>query len=242
MSFPSSNFNDRPEGTEIDTIVIHYTGMKSGVEAYERLCQAESEVSAHYIILEDGEIIPLVSEQKRAWHAGVSGWRGRENINDCSIGIELVNPGHEFGYQPFPEQQMESLIRLVEEICYRHPIALRNIVGHSDVAPSRKEDPGELFNWELLASYNLAMWPDMPADVTQNDLVKPGESGDVVKDLQARLSDFGYRLKVDGDYGLQTCYTVVAFQRRFTPTKIGDVWHEEADVALNQLLQQYVDI
>ena len=236
--YVSPNMNDRPDGVEIDTVVLHYTGMKTVDEALVRLCDPESQVSAHYLIQESGEIIPLVPEEKRAWHAGESAWRGRQNVNDFSIGIELVNPGHEYGYRPFSEAQMDSLIRLLEELFYRHPIEVRNVVGHSDIAPMRKEDPGELFNWELLASYNLAIWPDMPRECQQEDILKPGASGDDVKNLQRNLKKIGYNIEITSEFDLQTCYVVIAFQRHFTPTKIGDIWHQEAQTALEQLLLQ----
>jgi len=236
----SPNFNERPDGVEIDTVVIHYTGMESFDKAFSRLCDKEAEVSAHYIIKEDGEIINLVHEGKRAWHAGVSSWRGRDNVNDYSIGIELVNKGHEFGYEAFPSRQMDSLLRLLEELMEKHPIQLRNIVGHSDIAPTRKEDPGELFNWELLVSYNLSVWPDLPQDIGSEALISPGDSGESVKDLQKRLSEFGYQINIDGEYGVETCYVVIAFCRRFAPTNISDVWHEQAEITLNSLLQSFI--
>jgi len=236
----SPNFNDRPDGIDIDTVVIHYTGMKSFDEAFDRLCDKKSEVSAHYLIKEDGEIINLVYDEYRAWHAGVSSWRGSDNVNDYSVGIELVNKGHEFGYEPFPERQMDSLLRLLQELLEKYPIEIRNIVGHSDIAPTRKEDPGELFNWELLASYNFAIWPDLPNDIANKILLSPGDKGEDVKKLQQKLSDFGYKITVDGDYGIETCYVVVAFCRRFTPTNIGDKWHQHADMSLESLLNSFL--
>jgi len=147
---PSPNFNDRPDGVEVDTVVIHYTGMKTAEEALACMCDPEAEVSAHYMIYEDGDVVQLVAEDKRAWHAGVSFWDGRENVNDFSIGIELVNKGHEFGYHEFPNEQMEALIELLRGIKSRHRIKKGNIIGHSDVAPERKQDPGELFDWGML--------------------------------------------------------------------------------------------
>lgn len=235
----SPNYNDRPDGTLIDTIILHYTGMETAQDALSRMCDPKAEVSAHYVILEDGEIIPLVPENKRAWHAGISHWRGKENINDTSIGIELVNPGHEFGYREFPARQMDSLLMLMEELFTRHPISVRNVVGHADIAPSRKSDPGELFNWEMLASMHMTMWPDMPADIEEKSLLKPGDNNDDVKLLQTKLQQLGYNITPDGDYSIQTCYCVVAFQRHFTPTNVGDVWHNEAELALSALLAQY---
>jgi N-acetylmuramoyl-L-alanine amidase len=138
-------------------VVLHYTGMQTMQEALDRLCDPAAEVSAHYLIDEDGTVIRLVPEEKRAWHAGRSYWRGITDVNSASIGIEIVNPGHEFGYRPFTDAQMESLIPLLSSIMARHNIEPANVVGHSDVAPARKQDPGELFEWELLARYGLAL-------------------------------------------------------------------------------------
>lgn len=170
----SPNHDARPEATPIDTLVLHYTGMKSGGEAIDRLCDAQAKVSSHYCIEEDGTIWRLVPEDRRAWHAGLSYWRGERDINARSIGIELVNPGHEWGYRPFPEPQMEALIDLAQGIIGRHPIPSRNIVGHSDVAPARKQDPGELFDWRRLAGRGIGLWPspaELPRGMTGSDAV-----------------------------------------------------------------------
>lgn len=167
---PSDNYDDRPFKTVIDTIIIHYTGMATAEEALERLCdnsdaaQARGRVSAHYMIDEEGKIYALVDERDRAWHAGVSFWRGRKNINDFSIGIELVNPGHEFEYRPFPRVQMDALLSLCKNICKRHPINPAFILGHSDIAPGRKSDPGEKFNWRFLARAGIGLWPEAEAE------------------------------------------------------------------------------
>lgn len=157
---PSPNHNARPPGVRIDTVVIHYTGMATAEAALARLCDPEAEVSAHYTIDEEGRCYKHVEEARRAWHAGVSAWRGRQNVNDFSIGIELVNPGHGPDYHPFTEPQMQRLIRLLREIYGRHPIDPANVVGHEHVAPGRKRDPGELFDWERLAQEGLAR-PDL---------------------------------------------------------------------------------
>lgn len=155
---PSPNFDARPVDVEIDMLVLHYTGMQSGGAALDRLCDETAQVSAHYMVEEDGTVLQLVEENKRAWHAGVSFWRGFTNINARSIGVEIVNPGHEFGYRAFPDVQIENVIELCQGILSRHPIAPRNVVGHSDVAPERKEDPGELFPWEKLAQNQIGLW------------------------------------------------------------------------------------
>lgn len=152
---PSPNWNERQ--LPVSMVVLHYTGMQSADAALARLCDAAAQVSAHYLIEEDGTVHRLVREDRRAWHAGKSHWRGITDVNSASVGIELVNPGHEFGYRPFPDAQMEALLPLLSEIVQRHDIPRANVVGHSEVAPARKEDPGELFDWDLLAAHRLAL-------------------------------------------------------------------------------------
>lgn len=152
---PSPNWNERQ--LPVSMVVLHYTGMESAEAALERLCDPAAEVSAHYLIEEDGTVHRLVREDRRAWHAGKSFWRGITDVNSASIGIELVNPGHEFGYRPFPDAQMGALLPLLSEIVQRHDIPRANVVGHSDVAPARKIDPGELFDWDLLAAHRLTL-------------------------------------------------------------------------------------
>ena len=209
---PSPNFGARPDGIVIDMLVIHYTGMRTGATALKRLCDPAAEVSAHYLIEEDGRLFRLVDEAERAWHAGAGLWRGDSNINDRSIGIELVNPGHEYGYRPFPAAQMAALIGLAGDILARHPIPAQNVVGHSDVAPMRKQDPGELFDWRALAAAGIGAWPDAPGD---------GDGGDV----GALLTEIGYD---SSDLEL----ALVAFQRRYLPARVDG--QLDADV-LNQL-------
>jgi N-acetylmuramoyl-L-alanine amidase len=154
---PSLNYNDRPDNTVIKSVIIHYTGMKTAEEALERLCDPTSEVSAHYTIDEDGTLYRHVDPHKRAWHAGVSKWGDLSNFNDFSIGIELVNPGHEHGYRPFPDIQIETLIKLIKDLYRQFPIHPELVLGHSDIAPDRKKDPGELFPWDRLIAENLTV-------------------------------------------------------------------------------------
>jgi len=167
-SHVSPNFDERGEGVLIDMLILHYTGMESGDVALARLCDESAKVSAHYFVDEDGSVLKLVDEEKRAWHAGVANWRGHSNINQRSIGIEIVNPGHEFGYRDFTDAQMSSVVSLCKDILSRHPIPARNVVGHSDVAPARKSDPGELFDWRRLAGEGVGVWPE-DADVLEMD-------------------------------------------------------------------------
>jgi N-acetylmuramoyl-L-alanine amidase len=195
---PSPNFAPRPDGQGVDMLVLHYTGMESADAALDRLCDPAAEVSAHYLIDEDGGIVALVAEQMRAWHAGRASWRGHSDINSRSIGIELVNPGHEFGYRAFAEPQIASLIALSLQIQARWPIPARNVVGHSDVAPSRKQDPGELFPWRRLAGQGIGLWPEaaIPHD-----------------DIGTMLRAYGYGWEDPAELPL----VLTAFQRHFRP-------------------------
>lgn len=206
---PSPNFDLRPEGTPIDMLVLHYTGMESPDAALERLCDATAKVSAHYLIDEGGTVYALVDEPLRAWHAGVAYWRGQTDINARSIGIELVNPGHEFGYRAFPDAQMMALIDLAQDILSRHPIPPRNVVGHSDVAPTRKEDPGELFDWSRLADAGIGLFPHID-DPTEEGLDTDFDG------VLSLLGSIGYGL--DGSDA-----AVRAFQRRFRPGTVDGV-------------------
>lgn len=196
---PSPNFDART--LPITMIVLHYTGMQSAEAAIERLTDAEAKVSSHYLVAEDGQVMRLVDEANRAWHAGRSRWRGVDDVNSASVGIEIVNPGHEFGYRPFPEAQIEALIPLVADIKDRHAITRGNIVGHSDIAPARKQDPGELFPWGRLAKLRLAL-----PRPTKN-LIDPNwtDSGFLLA-----LERFGYDVT-------DSLAAIVAFQRRFRP-------------------------
>ncbi len=185
-------------------LVLHYTGMKTGDAALERLCDPKAEVSAHYLIDEAGDVFALVDESERAWHAGVAMWRGQSNINSRSIGIELVNPGHEYGYRGFPEAQMAALIPLCQGILSRHSIPARNVVGHSDVAPERKADPGELFDWAGLAAAGVGLWP-APLDTPCSEADAPG-----------LLSKIGYDISNTGS-------AMTAFQRHFATHRLDGV-------------------
>ncbi len=160
---PSPNHDARPDGVPVDMLILHYTGMRTGAEALARLRDPAAKVSAHYLVEEDGAVFRLVGEDRRAWHAGVSHWRGHAGLNGRSIGIEIVNPGHEHGYRPFPALQMAAVCELALAILARHPIPARQVLAHSDVAPDRKEDPGELFDWEGLARNGVGLWPGAAA-------------------------------------------------------------------------------
>lgn len=227
---PSPNHGPRPAGVAIDTIVLHYTGMKTAAEALRRLCDPAAKVSAHYAMDEDGSVIRLVPEEMRAWHAGVSSWRGESNINDRSIGIEIVNPGHEFGYRPFPEPQMAALIALLHGILGRHRIPAARVLGHSDVAPGRKQDPGELFDWKRLAREGIGLWPD----ISQND--SKTAPIPTVGAVQALLAAYGYAVPQSGVLDAATRDTLVAFQRHFRPERVDGVIDSETVGRLRWLL------
>ena len=210
----SPNHNERRDVVGPDMLVLHYTGMENCDAALDRLCDPAAEVSAHYLIDEDGAQYDLVLEDRRAWHAGVSSWCGHTDINSRSIGIELVNPGHEFGYRLFPDEQISQLIKLCTGILERHEIPQRNIVGHSDIAPSRKEDPGELFPWQRLSDAGIGLWPV--------DL----DSEPVTRDNQAHvLQEIGY---APSDVVAATR----AFQRRFRPSDISGLLDERTAILI----------
>jgi N-acetylmuramoyl-L-alanine amidase len=213
---PSPNFDARTGPP--DMIVLHYTGMPSGEAAIERLRDPEAKVSAHYVVEEDGRIFRLVDEARRAWHAGVSFWKGRTGLNGASIGVEIVNPGHEWGYRPFPEAQVAAVVALVGDIRSRWTIEDNQIVGHSDIAPDRKEDPGELFPWRRLAEAGHGYWAQPPA-APGAPLVE-GETGPGVFALQAGLTRLGYDCAPSGEYEPRTSAVVRAFQRHWRPERV----------------------
>ena len=205
---PSPNCDARPDGTPIDTLILHYTGMQSAQAALDRLRDPAARVSSHYVVGEDGTVWRLVPEQRRAWHSGVSQWRGHAALNDRSLGIEIVNPGHEWGYRRFPALQMAAVCDLCLAILGRHPIPMRNVVGHSDVAPDRKQDPGELFDWPGLAANGVGLWPE----------ATPG--AEPADDVPGALRTIGYGA---GDLAA----TLRAFQRHWLPDNLTG----EADAA-----------
>jgi N-acetylmuramoyl-L-alanine amidase len=220
---PSPNHDERPKDMPTDMLVLHYTGMKTAEEALARLCDPAAKVSAHYTIDRDGRIYRHVPEERRAWHAGVSYWAGERNVNARSIGIEIVNPGHAFGYVPFTDPQMEALIDLSRGIFARHAIMPARVVGHSDVAPARKEDPGELFPWKCLSEYGIGVWPAGGFDA-------------LPESFEQALSRFGYGIAPEVDVPTQK--VIAAFQRHFRPARIDGGWDEECGRLLAALLAQ----
>lgn len=222
---PSPNFDTR-HGQAVDLLVFHYTDMLSCEEAVARLCDKEAQVSAHYVVSEAGEIFKLVEEENRAWHAGESHWRGSNNVNARSVGIEICNPGHSHGYVDFPMRQMKSVVKLAQEIIARHHIPARNVVGHSDIAFLRKDDPGEKFDWQSCARQGVGLFPFEARDMHGIEF-KRGDKGKDVTRLQTALSNWGYGLKLDGDYGEKTEKCVIAFQRHYRPGNLDGVWDGE---------------
>lgn len=220
MDRPSPNFDDRT--LPITMLVLHYTGMPDAEGAIARLTDPEAKVSAHYMVEENGQVLALVPEEKRAWHAGRSSWGGITDVNSASIGIEIVNPGHEWGYRPFPEPQMDALIPLIADIIDRHAIEPGNVVGHSDVAPARKTDPGELFDWERLARLHLVL-PRPRRNLTDPLWTPAG--------FLLALERFGYDV-ADGPAAVR------AFQRRFRPEQIDGIADGECRAILLALLLQ----
>lgn len=234
---PSPNFDTRG-GADIDILLMHYTGMETGAEAIERLCSAEAGVSSHYVVEEDGRIFQLVEEAERAWHAGASWWAGDENINARSIGIEIVNPGHEFGYREFPKEQIDAVIELSRDILSRHSIPAARVIGHSDVAPTRKQDPGELFPWQRLALKGVGRFidPGSVEPVAGQD-IGPGDTGWQVQEFQNNLRAFGYAVEITGAFDEATVITTLAFQRHFRPEAMNGL----GDLHTQELLRTYLN-
>jgi len=241
IAHPSPNFNARPDGQQVDMLVLHYTNMPTAELALARLCDPAAEVSAHYLIDEDGQVLALVNEEKRAWHAGVAAWAGQKDINGCSIGIELAHIGHheDGSCDAFPAAQMTALAGLAADIIKRHPIPPHRVLAHSDVAPGRKIDPGEAFDWMFLAGKGIGLWPTIPRD---KDAPRPlyirGDRGTEITGLQRALASFGYALTVDGDFGVQTEFVIRAFQRHYRPWQVDGHGDHETVARLMDLLAQ----
>lgn len=235
---PSPNFDARADDRLPDLILLHYTGMPTGEAALARLTSAESKVSSHYVVFEDGRVFQCVPESLRAWHAGVSSWAGETDINSCSIGIEIVNPGHEFGYADFPLRQTAAVITLCKSILTRRgPISPDRVLAHSDVAPSRKMDPGEKFPWELLHNSGVGHWV-RPADLdVEGTTLRPGDSGELVTRLQRAFRLYGYGLDDNGVYDDKTVDVVAAFQRHFRPARVDGIADPSTMLTLGRLIE-----
>jgi N-acetylmuramoyl-L-alanine amidase len=231
---PSPNHGERSEGRRPDMVLLHYTGMADADSALALLCAQGSKVSAHYFVFEDGRIIQMVEESRRAWHAGESEWAGETDINSCSIGIEIANPGHDHGYPDFPTRQIAAVTTLCRSIQTRNAIAPARVLAHSDVAPARKQDPGEKFPWRTLYESGVGHWVKPAPIMNFGQVLAPGSRGDAVIALQKSLREYGYGVKASGEYDTTTVEVVTAFQRHFRPERVDG----HADPSTRNTLQE----
>ncbi|MBU2108807.1 MAG: N-acetylmuramoyl-L-alanine amidase [Alphaproteobacteria bacterium] len=232
----SPNFGPRRGVEGPDMIVLHYTGMESGDAAEAWLCNPASEVSSHYLVHENGRVVQMVRESDRAWHAGKSFWQGNSDINSCSIGIEIVNPGHALGYRNFRKRQMAAVTALCEGIIGRHNIPAERVLAHSDVAPGRKVDPGERFPWRQLAQAGIGHIV-APRRAGGTPVLVPGDKGDAVEELQSMLSLYGYGVDITGVFDEATGVVVAAFQLHFRPRRVDGLADRSTVDTLARLLQ-----
>ncbi len=232
---PSLNYGERRGYCGPNCLILHYTGMPTGEAALKALTDPAREVSAHYLVWKDGSVDQLVAERDRAWHAGIGAWKGESDLNSASIGIEIVNPGHEGGSPPFPDRQIEATIALARDISARWPIAPERVLAHSDIAPARKRDPGEAFPWGTLWRSGVGHWV-APAPLT-GSLFAHKEEGPSVRALQAMLALYGYGVEITGIYDRQTRQVVTAFQRHFRPERVDG----EADASTVATLKALID-
>ncbi len=235
MLAPSPNFGPRPDDQPVELLILHYTGMPDDNQALSWLQNPQSQVSSHYFVHQNGEILQLVPEKDRAWHAGVSSWQGINDINSCSIGIEIANPGHDYGYQAFPDVQIEALKGLCQEIIDRHAIRAEHVLAHSDIAPERKDDPGELFPWAYLAKNRIGHWV-APRPLGDGRFFQLGDQGEPVAALQAMFQLYGYGCPQSGQYCELTRAVVRAFQRHFRPELVDGIADQSTIATLHQLL------
>ena len=231
---PSPNHGERTTGP-IDILLLHYTGMPDDEQSLAWLCHPKSQVSSHYFVHANGRVLQLVPEDRRAWHAGAASWGGESDINSRSIGIEIANPGHPGGLPDFPDAQIEALIALCRDIVARNSIPARSVLGHSDVAPGRKIDPGERFPWGRLAAAGIGHFVS-PAPLTDGPLLRRGDNGPKVESLQTLLALYGYDVAVTGGFDQRTVDVVAAFQRHFRPERVDG----EADISTITTLQRLI--
>jgi N-acetylmuramoyl-L-alanine amidase len=234
---PSPNHEPRYGVPGPDILLLHYTGMATTEAALARLCDPGPQVSSHYLVFEDGEIVQLVPEARRAYHAGTSSWEGTTDINSRSVGIEIGNQGHDYGSPAFPEPQVAAVIALCQDIVRRWSIAPAHVLAHSDVAPDRKRDPGEVFPWARLAAAGVGL-SIAPEPIVPGGVLQSGDRGDAVAELQHKLADFGYGIASTGHYDTTTDEIVTAFQRHYRPTRVDGI----ADVSTVKTLEKLVAI
>lgn len=232
---PSPNHGERKAGGTVDILLVHYTGMLSADAALKWLCDPRSNVSSHYFVFEDGRVFRLVDEGRRAYHAGVSSWAGESDVNSRSIGIELANPGHEHGYRQFPDTQIDAVIALSREILRRHPIPPERVLAHSDVAPMRKHDPGELFPWQRLYAEGVGHYV-RPVPVSEEPLISRGSRGAKVAEVKNRFRQYGYDLGSSDVFDNEMAAVVTAFQRHFRPERVDGMVDCSTDETLSRLL------
>ena len=231
----SPNIEPRVGGRRPDLLLLHYTGMENAAKAIDWLSRPESKVSCHYVVAEDGAVTQMVPEALRAWHAGLSHWAGETDINSRSIGIELAHPGHEYGYRAFAGAQIAALIDLSHGILARNPIPPQRVLAHSDIAPERKEDPGELFPWDALHAAGIGHW--VPAEpIVVGPVLEQGDRGEGVRDLQYRFRQYGYAIEEESEFGLGTKAVVVAFQRHFRPQRFDGIADVSTLATLDRLI------
>src|SRR6202051_4695993 len=233
---PSPNHGERKDGRRPDMILLHYTGMQDAEAALERLQTRSSDVSAHYFVFEDGRIMQLVQESRRAWHAGAAYWGGETDINSCSIGIEIANPGHDHGYPDFSKRQIAAVTALCRSIQTRNTIPPVRVLAHSDVAPARKQDPGEKFPWRTLYDSGVGHWVKPAPIMNFGQTLSPGDRGSAVVALRKSLIDYGYGLEANGEYDTAMQDVVTAFQRHFRPERIDGIADPSTRSTLEELI------
>ena len=233
---PSPNHGERAGGRNPDMILLHYTGMGTAAGALDWLCREESQVSSHYFVFEDGRVVQLVPEGRRAWHAGKSSWHKEGDVNSMSIGIEIANAGHPGGLPEFPDAQVQAVIELCRDCGQRWAIAPERVLGHSDVAPVRKVDPGEKFPWARLAAAGVGHWVE-PAPITGGRFFQKGDVGQPIEALQSMLSLYGYATEIDGEFSVKLEGDVEAFQRHFRQDRVDGIADFSTIDTLHRLLQ-----
>ena len=240
---PSPNHTERRDVQAADMLILHYTGMGGGEVARRWLCDPASGVSCHYLVHEDGRIVQMVAEDRRAWHAGAGNWRGRADVNSHSIGIEIVNPGHGHGhgkdrnqdYPDFPEVQIGAVIGLCRDILSRHAIPAEFVLAHSDIAPGRKSDPGEKFPWDRLAEAGIGHYVT-PSPLRGGRFFGRGDAGEPIAAWQAMLAAYGYGVSTDGTFDEATRQATLAFQRHFRREKVDGIADASTIETLHRLL------
>lgn len=232
---PSPNHGERKGGRTPNSILLHYTGLPTVDAALRQLCDPATQVSAHYLVSEDGGLFQLVPEARRAWHAGRASWAGETDMNDVSVGIEIANAGHRAGLPPYPKAQIETVIALCRDIIERWHIRPERVLAHSDVSHGRKIDPGEHFPWGKLAKAGIGHFV-LPSAIEEGPSLMPGAEGPKIAELQEMLASYGYGLDVTGLYDAKTITAVGAFQRHFRPALVDGIADASTVATLRRLI------